>query len=430
MNVTLKPVIDRFAIGQPVSRKEDPMLLRGEGRYTDDLSLPGQVHAVMVRSRYAHGMLRGVDTAEAKAMPGVLAVLTAADLDAGGIKPMQASSGTNRDGSPTARPLQTALARDKVRYVGDPVACVVAETAKQAKDAAEAVLLDVDPLPAVTGAREAAAPDAPLVHNDAPGNLIMDYHHGDAAAVAAAFASAAHVTKLSIRNSRIVVSAMEPRSALGSFDAADGRYTLRVGCQGVWGMKHSLKDVLGVPAEKVHVLTGNVGGSFGMKASVYPEYPCLLLAARLLGRPVKWTDERSESFLSDSHGRGPRSGCRAGAGRGRPIPGGARACLRQSRGIPEQRDDDSAHGQHDQEHGGRVCDEADRGFVPMRVHQHDAGGPIPGRGAAGGQLLYGTADRHGGGRNRDRPGRAAPSEPYPAGADAVCGPVRHGIRQR
>ncbi|MGI4944980.1 MAG: xanthine dehydrogenase family protein molybdopterin-binding subunit [Janthinobacterium lividum] len=293
----------KFAIGQPVHRKEDPVLLRGEGRYSDDLNLPGQAHAVVIRSTYAHGVLRGVDRAAAQAMPGVLAVLVATDLRAGGIAHMQASSGKNRDGSATPRPPQPPLAEDKVRYVGDPVAVVVAETAAQARDAAEAVLLDVDPLPAVTNARAAAAPDAPQLHDDAPGNLVMDYHHGDAAAVAAAFANAAHVTRLSIRNSRIVVGAMEPRSALAEHDPATGRYTLRTGCQGVFMMRASLKDVLGVPVEQIRILTGNVGGSFGMKASVYPEYPCILLAARLLGRPVKWTDERSGSFLSDSHGR-------------------------------------------------------------------------------------------------------------------------------
>ncbi len=303
MNAYLDPTDAKFAIGQPVSRKEDPVLLRGDGRYSDDLSLPGQLHAVMVRSRNAHGVLRGVDRAEALAMPGVLGVFTAADLREGGIGPMQSSSGKNRDGSPSPRPEQMALAEGKVRYVGDPVAMVVAETAMQARDAAEAVLLDIDPLPAVTAARAAAGAGAPLVHDGVPGNLVLDYHHGDAAAVAAAFARAAHVTRLSISNSRIVVSALEPRSALAEFDADTGRYTLRVGCQGVFGLRATLKDVLGVPVGQVRVLTGNVGGSFGMKASVYPEYPCLLLAARLLGRPVKWTDERSESFLSDSHGR-------------------------------------------------------------------------------------------------------------------------------
>ena len=303
MTVDFAPTMEKFAIGQPVSRKEDPVLLRGEGRYSDDMDLPGQLHAVIVRSRYAHGILRGIDIAEARAMPGVRMVLTAADLRTHGIGVMQAAHGKNRDGSATPRPPQSPLAEDRVRYVGDPVAVVIAGTTKQARDAAEAVMLDIDALPAVTDARAAAAPDAPQLHDSAPGNLIMEYHFGDTAAVDAAFARAAHVTRLSLRNSRIVVAAMEPRSALAAFDPADGRYTLRLGCQGVFGLKGSLKDVMGVHADKLRVLTGNVGGSFGMKASVYPEYPCLLLAARLLNQPVKWTDERSDSFLSDSHGR-------------------------------------------------------------------------------------------------------------------------------
>ena len=301
MNAITPPQMEKFAIGQPVSRKEDPMLLRGDGSYSDDQNLPGQLYAVIVRSRYAHGILNGIDTTEAKSMPGVRAVLTAADLRAGGIKLMAAAAHKNADGSAAPRPPQMALAEGRVRYVGDPVACVVAETPAQAKDAADAVLLDIESLPAITTARAADAPGAPQLHDDAPGNVLMTYHHGDADAVAAAFATAAHVTKLSIRNSRIVVAAMEPRSALAAFE--DGRFVLRVGCQGVFGLRDSLKNVLDVPVEQVRVLTGNVGGSFGMKASVYPEYPCLLLAAKLLGRPVKWTDERSDSFLSDSHGR-------------------------------------------------------------------------------------------------------------------------------
>ena len=179
----------------------------------------------------------------------------------------------------------------------------VAETAKQAKDAAEAVFADIDPLPAVTTASAAAAPDAPLLHDDAPGNLCLDFHYGDSEKVAAAFAGAAHVTTLSMRNNRIVVCPMEPRSAIGEYDAAEDRLILRLGCQGVFGQRNLLSNILGVPVEKLRVLTGNVGGSFGMKASAYPEYICLLHAARTLGRPVKWTDERSESFMSDSHGR-------------------------------------------------------------------------------------------------------------------------------
>ncbi|HVZ08864.1 xanthine dehydrogenase family protein molybdopterin-binding subunit [Rhodopila sp.] len=293
----------KFAIGQPVSRKEDPVLLQGRGRYTDDLNRPGQLYGVIVRSRVAHGVINAIHTQDAAAMQGVRAVILAADLDAAGIGNMPAASGKHRDGSATPRPPQRPLATDRVRYVGEPVALVVADTVKQARDAAEAVFVDIDPLPAVTTASEAAAPGAPLLHDSAPGNLCLDFHFGPTEEVTAAFERAAHITRLSLRNNRIVVCPMEPRSAIGDFDAETDRYVLRLGCQGVFGQRALISGILGVPREKVHVLTGNVGGSFGMKASAYPEYICLLHAARRLGRPVKWTDERSDSFMSDSHGR-------------------------------------------------------------------------------------------------------------------------------
>jgi carbon-monoxide dehydrogenase large subunit len=302
MNLPLDPAQLKFGIGQPVSRKEDPLLLRGEGRYSDDLVLPDQVHAAMVRSPYAHGVLNGIDTSEAATMPGVLAIYTGRDLAAAGLGPMPASVGQkNRDGSPPHVPTQPVMTSDKVRFVGDPVTIVVAETAQQAREAAEAVVLDVDQLPAVTDMRTAIEPDAPSLYDEMSGNEVVNFHYGDAEAVAAAFARATHVTRLSIRNNRVVVSPMEPRSALASYE--HGRYVLRMGSQGVFGMRGNLAKVMGVPPEALRVLTSHVGGSFGMKASVYPEYPALLHAARQLGRPVKWTDSRSESFLSDSHGR-------------------------------------------------------------------------------------------------------------------------------
>jgi carbon-monoxide dehydrogenase large subunit len=306
MNVPFDPSLllaEKFAVGQPVSRKEDPVLLRGEGRYTDDLKRPDQLYAVMVRSRMAHGTINSIDVSTAREMPGVRAVILAEDLDAAGIRNMPAAANKHRDGSATPRPPQRPLATGRVRYVGEPIAMAVAETSKQAKDAAEAVFADIDSLPAVTTAGKAAAADAPLVHDDAPGNVCLDFHFGDTDKVSAAFAEAAHVTRLSLRNNRIVVCAMEPRRAIGEHDAATDRLILRLGCQGVFGQRALLSSIMGVPVEKVHVLTGNVGGSFGMKAGAYPEYVCLLYAARTLGQPVKWTDERSESFMSDSHGR-------------------------------------------------------------------------------------------------------------------------------
>src|SRR6266478_8675696 len=189
--------LDRFAIGQPVPRSEDPVLLRGEGHYADDVSLPGQAYAVMVRSGYAHGILRAIGTAAARAMPGVLGAYTAADLEAAGIGPLPPRQVmNNRDGTPMLSPVRYALATDKVRYVGEAVAAVVAETAAQAKDAAEAMVVDIDPLPAVTTAREAAAPGAPLLYEDVPDNVGLNFQYGNSEKVASAFASAAHVTRL------------------------------------------------------------------------------------------------------------------------------------------------------------------------------------------------------------------------------------------
>ncbi|SEO05311.1 carbon-monoxide dehydrogenase large subunit [Rhodospirillales bacterium URHD0017] len=292
----------KFGIGQPVPRQEDPTLLRGEGRYTDDMNLPNQAWCVMVRSQVAHGIIKGIDTAEAKAMPGVLGVWTGADLsNYGPLKTLIPVP--NCDGSPMKMPVRPSLASDKVRFVGDPVAFVVAETLAQAKDAAEAVVVDIDSLPAVTDAREATKPGAPQVFDDAPGNLCVDYLYGDSAKVAEAFAKAAHVTRLRLVSNRIVVCAMEPRSALAEYDAKTDRYTLRAGNQGAFGLKHQMADLLKIKPNQMRVLTGNVGGSFGMKGSPYPEYAGLFHASKILGRPVKWTDDRSGAFLSDQHGR-------------------------------------------------------------------------------------------------------------------------------
>ena len=296
--------LERYAIGQPVPRSEDPVLLRGGGHYADDISLPGQAHAVMMRSGYAHGFIRGIDAAAARSMPGVLGVYTAADLAAGGIGPLPPRQVMkNRDGTPMLSPVRYALAIDKARHVGEAIAAIVAETLAEAKDAAEAVQVEIEPLPAVTAPGKAAAPGAPVLYDDVPGNVGLDFHFGDSEKVAAAFASAAHVTRLQLRNNRIVVNAMEPRSAVAQYDPDRRHWTLHVGCQGVFGFRNYIAGVFGVGRDQVRVLTDRVGGSFGMKQPTYPEYYCILHAARELGRPVKWTDDRSGSFLSDSHGR-------------------------------------------------------------------------------------------------------------------------------
>jgi aerobic carbon-monoxide dehydrogenase large subunit len=297
--------LQKFAVGQPVRRKEDDTLVRGHGKYTDDFDLPGQAYAWIVRSSHAHGVIRGIDTSAAKDMPGVLGIWTGADLAPAGYGPFTCALPLkSRDGTPLHQTNRTALMTDKVRYVGDPIAFVVAETLVQARDAAEAVTVDIDPLPAVTDPEEAAQPGAPQLYDHIPGNVALDYHFGDTDKVEAAFKIAAHVTKLDILNTRVAVVAMEPRAALASYDKASERYTIQVPTQGVAANRIGLaKNILKVPNDKVRVLTANVGGSFGMKNINYPEYVCILHAAKALGRPVKWTDERSTSFLSDSHGR-------------------------------------------------------------------------------------------------------------------------------
>jgi carbon-monoxide dehydrogenase large subunit len=292
----------KFGIGQPVPRSEDPMLVRGEGCYTDDVKLAGEAYAVMVRSRVPHGVIKSIDTSAARKMPGVLGAYTGADLAGYGtlkcIVPFK-----NRDGTPMKQPPRPALPTDKVRFVGDPIAFVVAETLLQAKDAAEAVEVDIESLPAVIRPEDATRPGAPLIHDEAPGNVALDYHYGDTEQVAAAFAKAAHVTRLELVNSRVVVNAMEPRAAIGVYDAASERFTLHAPSQGVFGLRGHMAEILKVEPKRLRILTGHVGGSFGMKSAPFPEYVCVLHAARALGRPVKWTDDRSGSFVSDSHGR-------------------------------------------------------------------------------------------------------------------------------
>ncbi len=420
----------KFGVGQPVPRKEDATLLQGRGNYTDDQNVPGQVYGVMVRSRVAHGRINGIDTAEAAAMPGVLGIYTGADLLAAGFGMMpKGLSAKNRDGSDMPKPDQPPLTVDKVRFVGDPVAIVVAETAKQAKDAAEAVFVDIEALPAVTDAAAAAAPGAPLLYDSVPDNVILDFHFGDTAKVDAAFAAAAHVTRVKLRNSRIVVSQMEPRSAIGEVDA-DGRWVLRLGCQGAFNMRDALTGPLKSPVEKIRVLTGNVGGSFGMKASVYPEYIALLHAAKTLGRPVKWTDERSESFLSDSHGRDHDMDCALALDKdGQFLAlrvvgyGNMGAYLSNAIILPATvntvKNIVSVYRTPLLEVSSKCVF---TNTTPV--------GAVSRRGAAGRQLLHGAADRDGGPRDGHRPGRAAPPQPHRARADPLQHAIGQSLRQR
>ncbi len=294
--------IEKFGVGQPVLRTEDPTLVQGQGSYTDDVSLPGQVYAAMVRSPLAHGYLKAIDADAARAMPGVLAVYTAADLADYGPFPFRVAL-TSRDGSPVAKPKRFALASKKVSFVGDPVACVIAETPEQAQEAAEAVGLDIDELPAVVEARDADKPGAPQVLEDVPNNVALDYHFGDTEKVNEAFAQAAHVVSMQIAIPRLAIAPMEPRACLAAYDKDTERFTLWAPTQGVTGSRGGAAEMMKVPQEKIRFIATNVGGSFGMKGSMFAEYICAMHGARALGRPVKWTDSRSGSFLSDHHGR-------------------------------------------------------------------------------------------------------------------------------
>ena len=294
--------IPEFSIGKPVRRSEDPALVQGKGCYSDDVSAEGQAYGAVVRSRHAHGIIRSIDTDDARAMPGVLAIYTGADLAA--YKPARSPFPLkNDDGSPMRGNGTMFLATTKVRYVGDPIALVVADSEMAAREAAEAVIADVEPLPATVDARASAAPGAPQVYDDVPGNVALDHTLGDMAQAEAIIAGAKHVARLRIADNRVMVAAMEPRAALFEYDAASERFTAHMQTQGVYGMRNNLAAAMGVTPDRMHVLTGQVGGSFGMKGSVFPEYIALLHAARDLGRSIKFTEMRSESFVSDHQGR-------------------------------------------------------------------------------------------------------------------------------
>ncbi len=297
--------VEKFAVGQSVRRLEDPRLLRGFGRYSDDVSLAHQAYAVVVRSPHAHAAIRSVDTSVARKASGVLVVLTGADLAADGLGDLPTDkTRKRRDGSPAFATPRPALVRDRVRHVGDPVAFVVAETPEQAVDAAELVAVDYEPLPAVAATADAARPGAPAVWAEAPDNVAFVWEAGNKDAVARAFAGAAHVTHLDFVVSRVAAAPLEPRAAVGEWDRRAGRYTLHTGIQAPHGLRQLLADqVFRVPQSHLRVVTGEVGGSFGMRSGVYPEHVLVLWAAKRLGRPVKWTSDRREGFVTDEHGR-------------------------------------------------------------------------------------------------------------------------------
>ena len=295
--------LQKHGVGQPVTRKEDPRLITGRGRYTDDIDLPNQAFAVFLRSPVAHGMIRRLEVAEAKAAANVLAVVTADDLEAAGYGVFQNTLPLkSADGTPLFAPPRPIFAKDRVRHIGEVLAMVVAESEIAARDALEQITVDIESLPAVVDMEAALAEDAPKVH-PGHGNRCLDWRYGDGEAVDAAFAAAAHVSRIRLDNNRLVVASMEVRAALAEFDSEHGRYVLRAGCQGAFGLRQGLAGLLKVDTDRVRVLTEDVGGSFGMKGAPYPEYVPMLHAAKAIGRPVKWRDTRSEAFMSDHQGR-------------------------------------------------------------------------------------------------------------------------------
>jgi aerobic carbon-monoxide dehydrogenase large subunit len=297
--------LTKFGIGQPVPRLEDPRFITGRGRYVDDIDMPLQCHGVLVMSPHAHARIKGIDTAAAKAAPGVLAVLTGADVEAdkiGSLVPVMPEDMGGPKGYRTLRPI---LSSGKVRAVGDRVAFVVAETLQQARDAAELIAIDYEPLPAVVSLEDAVKPGAPVIWDGAPNNVAVGLMMGDKAAADAAFAGAKHVVAVKLVNNRVSANSIEPRAAIGQYHPDSESYTLYSTSQNPHGHRqHVSGDVLKVPQVKVRVISPDVGGGFGMKGAVYPEDALVLWASRRCGgRPVKWVSTRSEAFLSDAHGR-------------------------------------------------------------------------------------------------------------------------------
>jgi carbon-monoxide dehydrogenase large subunit len=295
----------KYGIGQAITRREDQRLLLGTGQYVDDMALPGETFVFFVRSPHAHARIVSIDASSAKAMPGVLAVFTGADLQADGVNPLPIGPGLKRaDSKDMDAPPNNPIAVDAARHVGEAVAAIVAETRAQAEDASEHVAVEYEELPAVITIDQASAKDAPLVWAGAPGNIAAQMEFGKKDETDAGFAKAKHVTKLSLYNQRLVPVSLEPRGSIGEFDEKTGRITLYTSCQNPAGYQGTLADaVLKIPKEEVRVRVGDVGGGFGMKTQLYPEDCVCAYAARKLKRPVHWRATRSEEFLAGNHGR-------------------------------------------------------------------------------------------------------------------------------
>ena len=390
-----------FALGQPVPRFEDPRLIRGGGRYVDDLALPHMAYGYVLRSPHAHARIRGIDTSAAKAAPGVLLVLTGADWAASGWADLPTPGGLKRQGGAPAGKIRfPALTSDKVRWVGDYVAFVVAETLHQAQDAAELIEVDYETLPAVVANEAALEPGAPLVWDDRPDNICFVHPEGNRAATEAALAKADRIVKRRFVINRVTAAAMEPRGAVADYNKAEDRYTVYTVLQRAHGYRADLAGIMKVPESKIRVVAGDIGGSFGMKSAVYNEVALVTLASKMLGRPVKWTSTRVRGLPLRRAGARPCHRGRTGARQGRAFPRlpgqGHRRGRRLRAGQLQCLRDEPRHARRGLPHAGDLR-RGDRG-----LHQHQPDAALSRQRAAGIRLCHRAHGRRGGGRARHR----------------------------
>ena len=420
----------QFGIGQPIKRFEDQRLLRGEGRFHNDVNLPGQTHAVIVRSTHAHARIRSIDTAAALASPGVVAVFTGADLARDNLGTMQMTLKRKRpDGSPMFAPPHRGLTADRVRYVGDPVAMVIAETLAQAEDAAERLRIDYEPLPSVTSTADAIG--GPAVWDECADNVSNLFESGDKATTDAAFAKAHRVVRRRYVITRVHAQYMEPRGALGVWDPGEERYTLYADVQYPHRVRNALaNNIFKVPEHSIRVIAGDVGGGFGTKGWQYPEHRLVLWAAqedppaRQVGVRAPRGHPRRRARARQRH-RG-RAGARRRGALSRPPGEDARQCrrLRLVRPEPPRHLQQCRHARR----GLRVPRRPRRG--PERPHEYQLDGAVPRSGTAGGDVRHRAADRRRGTRAGPRPGRAQAEEPHPGLGDAVQDAARRQLRLR
>ncbi len=408
-----------FALGQAVPRFEDPRLLRGGGHYVDDMTLPRMVFGYVLRSPHAHARIRKIDTGAAKAAPGVLAVLTGADWAASGWGDLPVPGGLRlRDGAAAFRPRFPALVGDRVRWVGDYVAFVVAVTRHQAEDAAELVEVDYEPLPAIVSTAGAVDPGAPLVWDEAPGNVAFFHTEGDAAKTDAALAGAAHVVRRRLVINRVTAAAMEPRGAIGDYNPAADHYTIYTTLQRIHSYRAELAtQIIKVPESRVRVVAGDIGGSFGMKSAIYNEVPLVLLASKVVGRPVKWTSTRSEAFLGDAQARDNVSDAELALDADGHFLGFRVRTISAVGAYPQTRLQCLYRQSRDPRRRLPHARGARRGH--RGLHPHQPGAAVSRQRPARIRLCHRAHGRRGRRRARRRPGGIAPPQHDPARGDAV-----------